>query len=114
MSEDIVSVCPACGHEVKSNGMICMYCGHNINGSVNANDSIKDLKEKEAGYEQSRSNADTSIRSLGVMLMIIGGACDLISMFLVGGGSYESFSFFTIGGTICFMIGIFLAFIGNH
>lgn len=105
--------CPKCGQPISENSMICMYCGHNINGSESANDSIKDLKEKNPQYEQNRHNTDTSLRSLGVLLMVVGGAFDIISMFLVGTSSLETFKFFTIGGTICFGIGLFLRFFGS-
>ena len=105
--------CPKCGQSVSDTSMICMYCGHNINGSKTADNSIMELKEKNPQYEQNRNATDTSLRSLGVLLMFIGGAFDVISMFLVGTSSLDTFKFFTIGGIICFGIGLFLRFFGS-
>lgn len=103
-------ICPKCGHEVDNTSLICMYCGHNINGSTMANDTIKDLKENEPTYEKNRTNTTASVCSIGLLLMIIGGFCDVISLFLLVSGSYSSVSSISFGGTICFIIGLVLRF----
>ena len=100
--------CKKCGHEIDGNSPVCMYCGATISDS-NLSQEAKERIEKEACKKD--SNAGTSIKAFGALLIIIGIIADIISMFLVFSGSYASFGGIIIFGTIVFIIG--LAIVSN-
>ncbi len=90
-----------------------MYCGAAITDasiSQEAKDRMQEHMQQEAS-KQAISNAGTSAKAFGAMLIIIGILADVISMFLIFSGGVSAFSVITIGGTIAFLIG--LAIVSN-
>ena len=67
-------------------------------------------KPKES---DSTLNAAISVKSFGVILLIIGFLSDIIGMFMVvGSGDVDTFKIVLLGGTISFFLGLILTFVG--
>ena len=71
------------------------------------------MKEKQPEREKTTKNTMLNLRGLGIILLIAGAVCDVISMFLIFSGGFEMFGVLTIGGTIAFILGLVLTFGGR-
>lgn len=56
------------------------------------------------------------MKGLGIFLMIAGGACDLIQIFMSISDpfNFEAFNTLTVVGTIAFLLGLFLFSTSGH
>ena len=56
------------------------------------------------------------MKGLGIFLMIAGGACDLIQIFMSISDpfNFEAFNTLTVIGTIAFIVGLFLFYSSGH
>lgn len=103
-------ICEKCGHEIESGSIICGYCGRAIPRENLDPGTVEKINNNKRSDESLKPNVNASIRGFGIMLMIIGGICDVVCLFLIGSGSFESFHTFTIIGTITFLLGLFFTF----
>ena len=102
--------CEKCGREITGNALVCGYCGHSIPRSQLSNAAIQAMKENERADESLKTNHNFNIRFFGIVLMIIGGVCDLISMMMVTSLDVSAFSTVLTIGSACFGLGMLLTF----
>ncbi len=106
-------VCEKCGHKLEDNSPICMYCGHTIPKTQLSKTTIERLEKESKPKESDPTlNAAISVKSFGVILLIIGFLSDIIGMFMVGSSDVDTFKIVLIGGTISFFLGLILTFVG--
>ena len=91
-----------------------MYCGHTIPKTQLSKTTIERLEKESKPKESDPTlNAAISVKSFGVILLIIGFLSDIIGMFMVVGSSdVDTFKIVLIGGTISFFLGLILTFVG--
>ena len=120
--------CSKCGTEIPDGSIFCSKCGNKIAPIVESTSYIKielneqpsqkvmldpnELSEQSEKIKDSGQTMSGSGKALGIVLMIAGGLCDIITMFMVGSSSFESFKFVTIAGTISFVLGLILTMVG--
>ena len=105
--------CSYCDHELSEGVLVCGYCGHSIPKDQLSEETKKKVKAAERSDESLKPDTEASVRYFGYVLMGIGGLCDIAGMAMIGSGSVEAFSATCIGGTICFGVGLFIAFFGR-
>jgi len=88
-----------------------MYCGYSTTG-FDGEKCVSDIARRQAASEEKLVKTAFSIRVFAVILLVAGAFCDVISMLLVFNGSMEVFSFLTVGGTVAFILGLVLTFVG--
>ena len=101
------NACPKCGHKVDGSTPICMYCGACLPQEMLTSETQKKIVEEMAQPQETHSTA-SPIRAVGALLMIIGFAIDIATMFMIFSGDLEVFNALTIIGTIAFLLGIAL------
>lgn len=102
--------CEKCGHEISNTVLVCGYCGHSIPKSEISEETLQELKKHERADESLGTNHEFNIRMLGVVLMIIGGICDLISIMMIPSLDVSAFSTTLTIGSACFGLGMLLTF----
>jgi len=102
--------CERCGHEISTDALVCGYCGYSIPKDKLSEKVLKELKENERKDESLETNHEFNIRSVGIVLMGIGGICDLIGMMMISSLDVSAFSTVLVLGSVCFGIGMLLTF----
>lgn len=105
-------ICDKCKKEIEENSIICGYCGTAVPKEKLSNETLNNLKENERNDESLQRDTRTNVKALGVVLLVVGGIFDFISLCMIGSSSFESFHIITIIGTAAFGIGFFLTFLG--
>lgn len=110
--EENKKVCPYCGEEVSAENSVCSSCGGYVKSVEKASEPTIESQASAPSYQNDAPGSGTSLQALGTLLMVIGGLCDVMCMFMISSGSYESFSTLTTFGTIAFIVGLFMRFNG--
>lgn len=102
--------CEKCGHEMSENQTTCSFCGRSVEYSQMNSSTQVYIQENLRNDDSLKSNPVISIRLLGIVLMVISGIADLVSMCMVGTSDVEAFSTVLTIGSITFFIGLVLCF----
>lgn len=102
--------CEKCGHELKEGDLICSNCGK----AVPQSQLDKTAKEKIAvnlnSDESLKKNHLAGIRIFGIILMVVAGILDIVSIAMVGVSGLSEFKGVLIGSSVTFGIGLLLTF----
>ena len=104
--------CGHCGREVPDNVIVCGYCGYSIAPENLGEQARAQMAQNYRSDESLKPNRHMGVRVFGIVLMIVSGILDLVSIALIaaGPGSVGAFSALLIVGMICFFLGLVLTF----
>lgn len=102
--------CKNCGKELPEGSLVCGYCGTAIPQEQLSESAKEELRKNANADESLKPNHSARIRLVGIILMVISGIVDLISIAMVGTSDLGAFKAVLIIGGVTFVLGLFLTF----